>query len=43
MILIINKMKCEDKITSVYVMKKEYGLKELQLLSLLKLTLDGCD
>jgi hypothetical protein len=43
MILIIDIMRGEDEIVSVYVLKKEYGLMELQLLSLLNLTLDGCD
>jgi len=41
MILIIDVMKKEDEIVSVYIMKKEYGLMEIQLLSLLNLTLDG--
>jgi hypothetical protein len=43
MILIIDIMRDEDEIVSLYVMKKEYGLLELELLSLLNLTLDGCD
>jgi len=36
-------MRNKNKIVSVYVMKKEYGLMEFQLFSLLNLTLDGCD
>jgi len=36
-------MRDEDEIVSVYVVKKEYGLMEIQLLLLLNLTLDGYD